>query len=328
LGEQQGFLDRLHERSVADLDVEDDRVRTRRDLLRHDAGGDQRDVLDRRGHVSKRVEMLVGGDELGRLTDHGEADVAHLAHELVTGEFDAESRNRLELVQRPAGVAEPAAAHLPEGDAARGDQRPDDERCLVPYPPGRVLVRDGTADLGLQVDRLAAPHHGLGERVGLLRGEPLEVNGHAESGELVVRDLAARVAEDERGDLLVGELPAVALALDQLCRPDQGSTIGWPWIPRLGAFPPSQAVTLQPTSANSPVWTEPFALRPSTYGSSSACSREWSVEGVVGSQPWSEVSTRMSRSRSAASRSGSRRPKPWRQRWKLTGSLGGPQHIS
>ena len=42
-----------------------------------------------------------------------------------------------------------------------------------------------------------------------------------ERGELVVGDLAARVAEDELGDLArSGELLAVPLTLDQLGRPD------------------------------------------------------------------------------------------------------------
>ncbi len=43
-----------------------------------------------------------------------------------------------------------------------------------------------------------------------------------------------------------------------------GSTIGVPGIPRRGAFPPSHAFTVAPTSANSPSWTWPAALRPST----------------------------------------------------------------
>src|SRR5262249_2350174 len=71
----------------------------------------------------------------------------------------------------------------------------------------------------------------------------------------------------------------------RVVQPTQGSTIGWPGSRRPGALPPSQALTVAPTSANSPSWRSPFALRPATYASSNACSREWSVEGVVGSQP-------------------------------------------
>lgn len=39
---------------------------------------------------------------------------------------------------------------------------------------------------------------------------------------------------------------------------------GVPGIPRGGDFPPSQAFTVAPTSANSPSWIWPFAFLPST----------------------------------------------------------------
>ena len=44
----------------------------------------------------------------------------------------------------------------------------------------------------------------------------------------------------------------------------QLSTIGWPGSPRPGAFPPSQAFTVEPTSANSPSCRAPLAFRPAT----------------------------------------------------------------
>src|SRR5829696_1618367 len=110
--------------------------------------------------------------------------------------------------------------------------------------------------------------------------------------------------------------------------PHAAVTIGCPGIPRRGALPPSQALTVAPTSANSPSCRLPSALRPCTYASRSACSREWSVDGVVGSQPWSDVSTNRSPGRSASSRSGSRRSKSCRQRWKLSGSFRWPQSMS
>jgi hypothetical protein len=43
-----------------------------------------------------------------------------------------------------------------------------------------------------------------------------------------------------------------------------GSRRGAPGIPRDGAFPPSQALTVAPTSANSPSCTAPAAFLPST----------------------------------------------------------------
>ena len=173
-------------------------------------------------------------------------------------ELDAEAGDRLELVERAAGVPEAAAAHLPERHAARGDDRPDRERGLVADPAGRVLVDDLAPERGAEVDRLAAAII-ASVSANVSRGrEPAEVDGHAERGQLVVGDLAARVAEDELRDLVGGELLAVALALDQLGRPDHRSTSGHASSDRLareaarGAWPPSQAFTVAPTSANSP----------------------------------------------------------------------------
>ena len=153
--ERPRILERLHERAVADLDVEHDRVGARRDLLRHDRGRDQRQDVDGRGHVAEPVELLVGRDEIVGLADDRQPDLLHLRDELVDGEVDAEARDRLELVERAAGVAEPAAAHLPERDAAGGDDRADRDRRLVAHAAGRVLVDDLSAERGAEVERVA-----------------------------------------------------------------------------------------------------------------------------------------------------------------------------
>ena len=114
------------------------------------------DLVDGRGHVAQRVEQLVGRHEVGRLPDDRHADVAHLRDELVERQLRAEPGDRLELVERAARVAEPAAAHLPERHAAGGDDRADRERRLVADAAGRVLVDDLAAERPAQVDRLAA----------------------------------------------------------------------------------------------------------------------------------------------------------------------------
>ena len=220
LGEHARILERLHEGAVADLDVEHDRVRPARDLLRHDRRRDQRHDVDRRRHVAETVELLVGRDEIVGLADDREPDVPHLLDERVDGEVDGEPGNGLELVERAAGVAEPAAAHLPDRHSAGGDDRPDCDRRLVADAAGRVLVDNLAAERGAEVERAAAADHRVGERVGLGGVQAAEVDGHAEGGELVVGDLAARVAEDQLGELVGGELLPVPLPLDQLRRAD------------------------------------------------------------------------------------------------------------
>ena len=92
LREHPRVVERLHERAVADLHVEDDRVGARRELLRHDRRRDQRHDVDGRRDVAQRVELLVGGHEVRGLPDDRDADVAQLRDELVGGQLDAEAR--------------------------------------------------------------------------------------------------------------------------------------------------------------------------------------------------------------------------------------------
>ena len=59
---------------------------------------------------------------------------------VVEREVGAEPGDRLELVERAAGVPEPAPRHHRHRDAERRDQWGEDERHFVPHPPGGVLV--------------------------------------------------------------------------------------------------------------------------------------------------------------------------------------------
>ena len=260
LREDPRIVDRLHERAVADLDVEDDRLRARCDLLRHDARRDQRHVVDGRRHVAQPVELLVGRYEVGGRSDDRHPDVAHLSDELVEAQLHAKAGDRLELVERAARVPEAAAAHLAERDAAGGDDRPDGDRGLVADAAGRMLVDDATPEVVRHVDGLAAPDESLRHRQRLRAGQAAEDDCHAERGHLVVGHVSPCVAEDELAHLVVAELAAVPLPLDQLGGMNrQGVTIGCPGTPRRGALPPNHALTVAPTSPNSPSWRAPFA---------------------------------------------------------------------
>ena len=166
LGERLRPLARLHERALPDLDVEEHGFCAGGELLRHDAGGDQRHLLDGGRDVAQRVEPLVGRDEVVRLPDDRQPGASDLAYELVAIELDAKARDRLELVERPAGMAEPAAAHLRERHAARAHDRAERDRGLVADASGRVLVHAWHPDRR-QVDRLAAANHRVRERIGL-----------------------------------------------------------------------------------------------------------------------------------------------------------------
>ena len=79
-----------------------------------------------------------------------------------------------------------------------------------------MLVDHLAAESRAEIECLAGADHRVRERERLGGGEPVEVDGHAPRGHLVVGHLVARIAEHELGELVRAELLAVALALDQL----------------------------------------------------------------------------------------------------------------
>ena len=72
---------------------------------------------------------------------------------------------------------------------------------LSPTPPVECLSTTLRPSAAAEVERAAAADHRVGERVRLRRRHAAEEDGHAERGQLVVGDLAARVAEDQLRDL-------------------------------------------------------------------------------------------------------------------------------
>ena len=221
LGEHLRVLERLHEGAVADLHVEDDRVRAAGDLLRHDARRDQGHDVDGPGDVAQAVELLVGRDEVGGLADDRQPDLAHLLDELV----DRRARRRnpgidSSLSSVPPVCPSPRPLIFPTGTPQAATIGPTAIEVLSPTPPVECLSTTRRPSAEPRSSVVAASDHRVreGERLGA--GEAAEVDGHAPRRELVVGHLAARVAEDQLRDLVGRELLAVPLALDQLRRAD------------------------------------------------------------------------------------------------------------
>ena len=137
----------------------------------------------------------------------------------------------------PPVCPSPRPLIFPNGTPQAATIGPTASVVLSPTPPVECLSTTRRPSARAEVDRLAAPHHRVGERERLRGREPLEVDGHQKRGDLVVRHVAARVLEHELRDLVPGELVAVALALDQLGGADHGVRIGWPGMPRDGRLP-------------------------------------------------------------------------------------------
>ena len=187
---------RLHERAVADLHVEHDRVGACGDLLRHDARGDQRHVVDGRRHVAQRVELLVGRNEVAGLTDDREPDLPHLRDELRRSSArrgSRESTRACRVSRRCARGRDRSSSRTGRRTQRRSD-RPTSV-VLSPTPPVECLSTTRRPSAAPRSIVLAAPHHRIGERERLAPRQPAEVDRHAERRELVVRHLAARVRE-------------------------------------------------------------------------------------------------------------------------------------
>lgn len=215
LGELAGAVGVLHEGAAPDLDVEDEGVDALGQLLGQDAGDDEGDALDGGGDVAQGVDLLVSGGDLGRLTDHRDADIADGGDEGVGGEIDAEARDGLELVEGAAGVAEPATGHHGDRDPAGRHHGGQAEGDLVADPSGRVLVDLDPRDRG-EVEHVAAPEHRVRELVGLGVAEPPQEGGHQPRRHLVVRQVAGDQGADQAANFAFLVLVTISLLGDQL----------------------------------------------------------------------------------------------------------------
>ena len=95
LRQLRGAFARGHKRACADLHIEQDVPRAARELLAHDAGGNQRDALHRRCGVAQGVEQLICRRKARRLTRQAAANPLHLCEHLLRRQFRAVARNAL-----------------------------------------------------------------------------------------------------------------------------------------------------------------------------------------------------------------------------------------
>ena len=179
-------LDRLHERAAARLHVQHQRVDALGDLLAHDRRRDQRDALDRAGHVAQRVELLVRGRDLGGLADEAAADLReHRAGtRRATGRCGSPGSIRACRACRRCGRARgPTSSARPRRTrrrAARGSATScrRRRRCCACRPSRRECATRSTRT----PDRTIAS---VSER-GLLRRHAPQHDGHQQGRRLIV----------------------------------------------------------------------------------------------------------------------------------------------
>ena len=107
-GQRAGLIRGFHECARATFDIKYQAFQPRRQLLGQDRGGNQIDALYRRGHIADRVKAAVCRRDLPGGADNRAAHFAGYQAQLLFRNIDVEAGYRLQLVQRPAGMAQSA----------------------------------------------------------------------------------------------------------------------------------------------------------------------------------------------------------------------------
>ena len=215
LGQLNALLHSLHERASAGGDIQQDGVRAGGQLLGHDAGRDEGDAADGGGDVPEGVHLFIRHGDAFALADDRQADLVHLREELLLREGGLGAGDALHLVDGAAGVAESAAAHLGDLDAAGRDDGCDDQRGLVAHAAGGVLVHLDARN-GRKIDHDAAVGHHVGQLSSLLVGHAPQIDGHHPCRHLVIGHLAADEAVDDGFQFFAAVGAAVPLFCDQI----------------------------------------------------------------------------------------------------------------
>ena len=208
-------FERLHKRAGADLDVQHDGMRACGQLFGHDGRRDERQGIDRRGHVAQRVEFFIGGRQIAGLADNGYADVLNLLHKGLCRKRRLIAGDGFEFIDRAARVAESAAGHLGHLAAETRNDRRNDQRRLIADAAGRVLVNGFIAEPA-QIHLVARTHHRVGQDGGFVIGHTLVENRHGKGRHLVIGDGAVGKALDDKADLVVGQNTAVPLFFNEI----------------------------------------------------------------------------------------------------------------
>ena len=121
-GQFEAALELRQEGTASRLHVEHEPGEALRQLLAHDAGGDQLDALHRGGGITQRVQATIRRCDLRGLSDQRTTDRVQLRCRLRQRQVRPEAGDALELVERSAGVAESASRHHRHGHTHGGER--------------------------------------------------------------------------------------------------------------------------------------------------------------------------------------------------------------
>ena len=236
--------------------------------------------------VAQRVQRPVGRREPGALGGDRDADPPHLLDQLV----DVETRRGSRGSPRACRASRPCVRDRAPTSSRRARRtrrraaRARSSSCRRHRPVECLSTTRRPSELrsSRSPDSSIAVHSSSIAGV----GEAAEHDRHAPCAHLLRRDLAAEEAVDSSrtepgGSSSPSRVSSIRTGAGSLTR--GSASRGGPDRAR-----PSQAATVAPTSGNQPSCRGPCPRCWAVCATSRACSREWSVEAVVGSQPWSE----------------------------------------
>ena len=209
-----GLLEILDEGTVAPLHVDHESFGALCEFAREDRTGDQGQARDRARRLARFKKLGVGRGELLVLFHDRAADLAELRGELRDRKLRLKTGHRSQFLQRVHDVVALRVTHHRHDHSARHRQGHEHKRRLVAHAAGRVFVDLRLRDVR-EIDHLAGKHHLLGKLGRFLGRHLLEVDGHQQSRELVLGQIAIKRAVDNEADFLLGELAPVALFLNQ-----------------------------------------------------------------------------------------------------------------
>jgi hypothetical protein len=154
----------------------------------------------------------------GRRADDGAAGWRSVAQQRASRRVDGVAGQRLQLVQRAAGVAQAAAADHRHHGAAGGQHRRQHQADLVAHAAGAVLVEHRAGGVG-PGSTSAESRHGRGQRHGFGGIHATQQDGHRHRAGLGVAPAggpSGGQAVHEGRDLGVAQRAAVTLAADDL----------------------------------------------------------------------------------------------------------------
>ena len=183
-GERAGLLAGLHEGAGAELHVEHEAIEPLGELLRQDRGGDEIEAFHRAGHVAHGVEPRSAGATRAEAATMAAPARATVSAQALGVEIDPEPRDRLQLVERAAGMAEPAPRDHRHVDAAGRQRGREDEAHAVAHAAGGVLVEHRAVEIPAQ--HVAAVAHRERQRRARGLGQRHAADAHGEGAGLRV----------------------------------------------------------------------------------------------------------------------------------------------